>query len=347
MLNLVLKGLGFVVALGAILIAVKGQDRLADVSLLGYKLAEVERLEPETVFVGSSHTFRHVDVARFDSLRGGGASYNLGIQGVEGLEVHYLAERLLGHPHLKRLVIELRPISVLPENRNTRRVYYYHDLRRARLGARVAFAGDGSRRARWQAALDRYALTLAHYSLVGQGEGLLATPQHGWEPLPALDHRGFSALDSELDLLEQSRSSLPRDKQVELTKRVARTRRRHTRFLSPQGQDAFAERVAVLRRRDRVQPSPQDVIEADIWYDLYERAREQGVAIYFVEQVGEEGVEGLVHALGKRLPPGRLIVLNDPVHYPEIFAVDLWFDIGHLTEEGARWVTARLAEQIP
>ncbi len=350
MLKVSLKLLGFCVGLGMILFVVKSQDDLEDISLLGYKLAEIERLQPRTVFIGSSRTYRHVNTALFDSLKRGGNSYNLGVQGGRALELHYLAERLMMYPYIETLVLEVRAFepAVRSENRNTRRAYYHHDLRRARIGAKVALAANMPHAERWKAALERYVIALQNYSLIGQAEGLFSGPIHGWEPLPPLDEQGYSSFREEVQRAMSYASLLStQQERGGLKWRVAEVQRRHEAFLSAKGRREFAHNVMLLRARTEQQPTSQDAVSANIWLELFQRLEARGVTVYFVEQIGEVEAIGVSNVLAGRLPSGRFIVLNDPTRYPDMYAPEYWFDIGHLTSEGARWVTVQLADQIP
>ncbi len=349
-LRVTLKALAFAVLLGLALLAVKTQDGPANVSPVGYKLAALDRLQPETVFIGSSQTYRHVNAALFDSLRGG-TSYNLGLEGASALEVHYLAERLLEEaPYVQRLVVELRtvlPAELGAENRRTRRTYYHHDFRRARLGARAALASKRPLPERLRLAAERYAVALGRYALLGQGGDLFEGPVQPYAPLPPLDRQGYLALEDEAALAAHYRATLRPAKLAEVDERIARVRARHRAFGSERMQARFARGVARLSGRERVEPSRLDAFVADVWVALHRRAEARGVALYFVEQVGQPHTMGVARLLGERLPPGQLLVLNDPNRYPSLVASTFWFDKGHLSKRGAREVTGLLAELLP
>ncbi len=344
------KALVFVVALAAVLLGVQRQDRLQDIPFASYKLNQIERLEPDLVFLGTSRTHRHVDAPRFDRLRGSGPSYNFGIIGARALELHYLAERLIDLPYLDTLVVELRmptqPTGRRAENADSRRAYYHHDLRRARLGAAIALARPVPKWKRWHEALFRYKLALKHYSFVGQGERLFITPEQDFEPLLAAETQGFVALDGAARRLRQLAPAAEAER-AKLASLVEEASRRQRAFRAPASQKEFAARVAAIRARGTARPSPLDEVLADLWLGLYRRAAERGVALYFVEQVGELDMMGVMAALEERLPPGRVIILNDAERYPEIFDPAYWFDLGHLNADGAAWLTDRLAEQLP
>ncbi len=325
--GLALRASLFLLLVVLVLVAAKAQDTLRDIPALGYKLQDIQRLQPETVFIGTSHTYRHVNVARFDSLQGNGMSYNLGLQGAAALEIHYLAERMLGLPYVKRLVLELRTVlprvSELNENLRTRRTYYFHDLRRVRLASRATLAFDLPLNERLEIVRRRYELALYHYLLPGQGIALVSGKVYEPEPFSRLERRGFAALDD-----------------------LPGARGRAEAFQKPEAQAEFVRKVAFIRQREDT-PVRADSVVAAMWTDLYRRAEAQGVEVYFVEQVGERDVYGVTRILGDALPPGHVLLLNDPRRYPDLFDPERWFDFAHLDKQGARRVTDLLAAFLP
>ncbi len=349
-LRVLAKAVVMPLLLGAVLVVIQRFDSYRDIRKLGFKLDEVARLEPETVFLGSSQTYHHVDPALFDSLHGG-RSYNFGMPGAPGLESHFWAERFLERPYIRRLVIEIRPVAVLAEvveNRQNRRTYYYHDLRRAWIGMNVALASGLPWWTRWAAARTRAVGLLHHYTLIGQGERLFVGPSHGDEPLPSFDRQGHAALDGELARARQlraERTGAERAKAEALIRSLQR--RRKTRQI-PKERAVFERNMAELQRRAEAVPDAIQEASAEVWVELYQRAAARGVEVYFVEQPGGGGeTAGLSLLLGNALPPGRVIVLRDPLRYPQLLSEDYWFDIGHMSGKGARWETSVLAEQLP
>ncbi len=324
--RVVLKAVALPLLVGGVLLGIHRLDDHRDIEEVGYKGLEVQALGPETVFLGSSHTYRHIDPALFDSLRGGGTSYNFGLRGATALEFHYQAEELLRLPSIEQLVLELRVIAPAPDlaNRDNRRTYYYHDLRRLRLASESAFAYDRPLSRTVQVVLGRTGVAIDNYFLPGQGDELMEGRLYEPKPFSPLDRRGFSVLDHD----------------PEVTKR-------NEQFLTPRGQAVFARKVEMIRQRASAVPTRPDSVIAGIWLDLYRRAAAQGVEVVFVEHVGEQNVAGAAQLLSEMLPPEHLLVFNDPDRYPELFDVDVWFDRGHLNERGARLFTTMLADRLP
>ena len=366
-----LQSLAFALALGGVLLALKSQDTHADIGPYWRKLEDVRRQRPQTLFVGSSRTYRHVDPVLFDSLRGGvrrsgGHSYNFGLPGSRALETHYRVDRLVEMelPGLQRLVVEFGPVEVRPPPaaRNSRRVHHYHDARRAALGARVALAADLPRGERARAAGDRWRTWVRNTFLVGWGRALAnaayksrreAPPRpvgrEGFVPLPApgpVESPAPEAAAPEASGAAASGAGLReaggavRDRSVGLAERRAA-------YLRPEGRAEMARRVRAIRERGALAPTERDRVTAAAWLALADRARVRGVGVVFVEQPGTEGNGGVAALLREALGDGAVVSLNRPARHPALFAPEAWFDLGHLGAPGARRVTEILAREVP
>lgn len=330
---LLAKALLFPALLGALLLALKTQDRHADIGPYWRKLQDVRRLAPETVLLGSSRTYRHVDPVALDSLRADGATtYNFGLPGSRALETHYRADRLLamGLPGLERLVVELAPFDVAPAeaSRETRRVQHAHDWRRARIGAETALAAELPLRRRLVAAADRYRLWTRNTFLVGWGRALaasLAAERAAPDPY-TVGRRGFVGLG-------------------EISDEALRARR--AEFLSPRGRAEFEARTRATRSRGAAVPTRRDSVGARAWARLAERGARRGVEVVFVEQVGTENGAALARLVAGELGADRVLVLNDAARYPDLFEYEAWFDVAHLQGRIAERVTGILAERLP
>ena len=334
------KALAYPLILGAILLALKTQDHYADIGPYWRKLQDIRQVQPQTVFLGSSRTQRHVDPVRLDSIRDDGTvSYNFGIPGSRALETHFRADKLLEMeiPSVERLVLEFGPISVSvpPRVRGTRRSQHYHDFRRASLGARVALASERPLRRRVHAAADRWRYWTMNTFLVGWGRPWLnsvLTERAGDHRAKPIGRRGYTGLREE-------------DVEREDASEILRTRRAFA--LSPEGQAEIARRIEAIRNRASYVPTKRDSISAEAWITLAERANARGIEVLYIEQVGTEYSAGVTALVREALGHDAVIVLNDPVQYPEFFVPEAWFDEGHLKEEMAKRATDILAERLP
>jgi len=102
----------------------------------------------DTLFVGSSRTFRQVMPSAFDAAMADAGrptrSFNLALPGMRPPEDAYVAERALEGrtAPLRFLVVECNPVQlgIPPEDRETARAVYWHDAPRMRALWRRAFA---------------------------------------------------------------------------------------------------------------------------------------------------------------------------------------------------------------
>ena len=316
----------------------KSQDAYADITPYWSKLQDIRRVQPETVFLGSSRTFRHVDPVRLDSVQGSRSrSYNFGILGSRALETHFRADHLLTMDlPIRRMVLELGPIALrVPERtERTRRTHHYHDARRAALGSRVALASDEPWMERVRSIAARWRYWTMNTFLVGWGRAWANSvmTERDWRgDEETVGRRGYVPL----------RQGGPDQRSAE------ERRARRTRFLSPEGQAAFTRKRAALRDRSSVTPTERDRVTAEVWLGLAERARERGVEVVFVEQVGEGQSMGVTRLVREALGEEAVIVLNDPRRYPELFDRDAWFDGDHLGPGLAARATDLLAQELP
>lgn len=329
---LIIRSALFATLVGTALLVVKTLDRHADISPVFRKEQVVVADAPEVVFIGSSRTYRHVVTPLFDSLRAASGdpttSYNFGVPGSSGLEIHYRADWVLDHAPeaLRQMVVELRPVELqLPASlRRSRRAQYHHDLRRARLAAATAMAADTTREVRLIAARERWRVWLENTFLVGWGPAALSSGVSVLEgaDVRGANNQGYAPLDS-----ASSEGAAER--------RAA--------FLAPEAQAAFSGIVRDIR--DRETPSAADRVLADTWVDLVARAAARGVEVVFVEQVAETQASGVADALIEAGQP--VIVLNDPVRHPEWYDRTAWFDRAHAAEPLARELTRALADRLP
>lgn len=327
------RALAYPLLLGGILLALKSQDDFADIGPYWRKLQDVREVRPQTLFLGSSRTMRHVDPVRFDSLHGKETlSYNFGLAGSRSLETHFRADLLLEQdlPGLERLIVEFGPVDLrIPERAmHTRRIHHYHDARRAAIGSRVAMAANAPLQDRASLAGNRWKFWTMNTFLVGWGRALVngtlieAQAEKRQKPV---GRRGFIPLrDTGAPGLASRRAQL----------------------LSPTGQAELQRRIQLIQQRDAYRPTERDRVTAEAWIDLAARARARGVEMVFVEQVGTEAGAGVTALVREALGEEAVIVLNDPMLYPEFFEAEAWFDIGHLRENMAAGVTDVLAQRL-
>ncbi|MEL6614650.1 MAG: hypothetical protein AAFQ43_02870 [Bacteroidota bacterium] len=331
LLRSIVRSVVFVALVGAVLLGAKQLDTHADISPVVRKERALVAAEPEIVFVGSSRTYRHVVTPLFDSLRAASGvpttSYNFGVPGSSGLEIHYRVGWLLEYApaSVRQIVVEIRPILpvVHPALRRARRTAYFHDVERTRLAARVALATDTLSESPRAAAWDRVRIGAENHLNIGWGPSLLSSvAQRNAESRPDAD-QGYAPLDT-------------------LSARA--TRRRQETVLAPEARQAFLDRLESFSNR-QTEPTGGDRVAAESWAGLAERAEQKGIGLVFLESPGETEAAGLSAALASG--GETVLVLNDPERFPEWYRPDAWFDSAHFAEPTARKMTAVLAEELP
>ena len=169
--------------------------------LLSAKLRQYETIadQVDTVFIGNSRIYRHLDPVVYDRLRtersDPGLSFNLGVPDMRMLEVLYLAEWVFERSEgVELLIIEATadPLELPEWNRKAERTVAWHDekaMARIRRGVAQLDASDEERASVLAAHLEPFEGRL---SAVGRGLRLVDSEQ--WPGLPA-SQRGYQSLE--------------------------------------------------------------------------------------------------------------------------------------------------------
>lgn len=253
-------------------------------------------------------------------------SFNLGIPFLTIPEARVLLDRIrrADPARLKYVIIEPATAFVLyPENATTRRAVRLHDFETAWFSLRYVWLSDFSVFKRLGAT---YSIILAHgYNVTNAGllsDRLFPKPETPRDTTATEDQDGYRSLESE----EPIGGSV-----------------RRKRFLERRAW--FEERVARMKSND--DPGrPLHAHHEQVLLDLAAGLRSVGVeTIYLIPPAGWE--LGAAHQARVSRDAGRLGVkllhYNHPREHPEYFEPDLWFDISHLTREGAVRLTRRVA----
>ena len=322
-----LRGLAALGLLTACLLLLQRTDRHRDMGA-GQRLYEMEQVGDRLTFVavGSSRTKFHLMPDVLDSTMAALGvpvySFNYGLLGTPASEISYAVDQVLQAdlPQLRTIAVELQPLPLreLHWHPLSRKGAYHFDARRVGLGLRAAHVSDLSG-AEKRAAYGRFLrLGLRHYLVAGQGTNLLRS----WldrDPTFRLtqSERGFTPLSREAPASEEQMSRV------------------YSRYLALL--DSLSGQADVV-------PTAVDSVITDHFLDLEQRAADRGVALLFVIQPMTTGVDGVAHLLERH---GRKIVhLNDPSDYPELYNVSLWYDGSHLNSAGARALSQTAAREM-
>jgi hypothetical protein len=332
-----LAGLATIAAL-AVLCGLDGRIPESSADLLGEKLRQYAAVADrvDTVFLGSSRVYRHLDPATFDATfaeHGRQArSFNLGVPDMRMLETLHLAERLLRRaPAIERLIVEAEsdPLFVREENRATQRVRRWHDFGTLRRALPAILDAGASPPETTIAVLDRLELFAWRASLVGRGldgiDALLDRPARWIEP----EQRGFLSLDA--------------DRRAPRTERDREGLERRWRELHEAEPD-WRRTVARLRRTSPA-GEPTDPFELRLFAELEALAARHGVELVFVDSPRPERRPNLAHAAEIGIV-GRLVRFDDPDRYPDFYALEGRYDRHHLDEEAAKRMTRLLALEL-
>jgi hypothetical protein len=320
----------------------------------------------DTVFVGSSHVLRAFVPETFDrELSAAGLeahSYNFGVQAVHLLEARWLLERILeaSDGHLRRVFFEYQWLTpqIDPANAFLPRTVYWHDWETTSLAVERALHWDrelapglgyvevdpgshsifsvmdrclpsGARAARGH---------LGHFAservFLGRGEdaakGLLGRGRARTARYAVRD--GYVAL-------EQDAAGLGAEPRSYL--------RRRERFLEQR--ERYLAEVAALEREpvvfgdgEWVDGALARVDDLELLRAIAHAVEERGIEFALVIMPSQSANRPFEERLERELG-AAVLRYNLPERYPELYAPENRFDSGHLSAEGARLFSARLA----
>ena len=297
------------------------------------KLAHLARSDTpyDTLFIGSSRTFRGFVPGVFDALTAAAGrpthSFNLGLPGHRAPEALRLVERVarIRPDGWRTIFVDPEGFEVLLDERNhlSRAVIDWHDLATTRLvtGYMRENPGDGPRGNAMRAAAWRHVTSCA-YNLAGVGRGLaLADRALGIEPDP---DEVAETLGPSLDGYSPRKRQQSRDfKQLH---------------------QEFEDRVEDLaRQEDELEPGPPARQPEEVFTRIQERIEALGARPVFVAQSGLYLNADLL--LAARAGSVRTLLRFDQRELaPELYELEARFDSNHLNATGAERFTRALAE---
>jgi len=329
---------------------------------------EVHANRFDTVFVGSSHVYRGFVPGEFDRLLGieglSAKSLNYGVQLPDLLESRFLIREILEKsPGLKRLFFEYQSLApqIDPANAFQPRSVYWHDQGSTGLAVERAVywgseLGDGLRYVEDSSAAhsifglcDRLIpdplrisnLHIQHYLsdvlFVGRskdvGRGLLGR-RHGQTARFEADAGYISLEEENRRLSERGQPDNPYQRRIEL----------------------FAESLANYRRTVERLKSESRVVGDEEWMNAeMTRVHDLELIARIAREVQDAGVEFVLVIMPQQSADRDLeeelaqvvgvpvLRYNLPERHPDLYAPEMRFDSGHLSEEGALRFTRTLA----
>jgi hypothetical protein len=310
-------------------------------SEIAEKLAHLERWGEryDTLFIGSSRTRFQIDPEAFDRalarLGFPSRSFNLGVNGLRGLELeHVLREVLrLPLPRLRFALVDPGPLraDVEEENAASARVVAWHTPLATWRALRLTWAVEAPLAEKARLARRHLAAGAWHLANLGRGAALLdrlrAAGRGARAPAAPEDWSGYEPLDRRLDP-RHARHAEARAKRRDFEAREA----------------AWREEVRALGRpRPRPALAPEQRAHVA---RLVRALRERGVVpILFVAPTRAPTQEFLLAAEREGIAPA-VLYYSDPAAFPALYAVESHFDADHLNERGAQELTALLARDF-
>lgn len=274
----------------------------------------------DVLFFGSSHSFRNINPAVFDSLTGL-RSFNLSLPGTQPPELYMIVEDLIAQKNdnePQTFIIELIDLhqAIVKKDLSVRRNYwmtadnYYFGLRNS--------AEKGAIRT-----MLRYTEGFIQaQTKFGLGKQQYESMKKERDPRFALG----SELNGHLSFPEQLKAGIKTRSIIE----------RRKRFLEDDSQ--------LHKRKERViwemrhPPHSRHQTHLEKINGLIKDAALKNINLVFMRGPIQEHVWGLLNAI----PEGHKVDLGNPLTHPELYKSEYHFDHGHLSAEGAKLYTRLL-----
>ena len=287
-----------------------------------------------TVLIGSSKTYRHIDPLLFDSLTTYETStYNLANSGLFPYRTYEVLDRVLEDNHsLEKVVLELSPIGINGANYNKKSVLYATNPER--IINTLSMAGESrlSLLKRAQYILD-YSKTFI-YKYLGFGIRYQFEVASGVHPNPSHDVK--------LDAVIASRNGyLSLDDEVSLRGNKS-VQKRHAEFVSNPiivGGNLKTKAPDASRAMDKY---------TDFLVDYVALLEGKGITVlfYISPRWSHHNAQYLYDQKERLSKYASVIDLSSPEEYPVFYSTEYSHDRSHLNRAGARLVTAEVARQF-
>ena len=307
--------------------------------LLGQRLDQLRPSvgEIQTLFLGSSRIYRHLDPSVFDAAFAEHGldmhSFNVGVPGMRTLEalntLRWVFDR---HPdRLRWLVVDVedRPLFIGDDNLLSERVMRWHRLRDLPVILAAVSATDEPGSQRILTATAHLQAAAFRAGRVGRGlRGMDALVDPTPSEVPAIN-RGYLSLEEEL------RIAPTREARAEVEERWRQLHDRPQRY----------RRLLAQLARSSPDGELTDALELELLRSLQAEADDRGVEVLFVIDARVNRRPTLVHAFESGVIE-RLLRFDDPSAFPELYDPANRFDIHHLDRDHAREYTRRIAARL-
>lgn len=295
------------------------------------RIIEESKQDYSTVFIGSSHTWRHINPSVFDSIvsssRKSINSYNLGVHGMGNPENYYLVENLISNNKhdVKNIFITFEPVK-------TALNFLFYPRYTYCLDAPIMsylYSTVNSENYPLKTKLVRWAVPTLNYfyKIIG---------------LQSFRYTFFnSTTDDQEKYVEYFN-----DGYISLTE---------LSYYDPtqlKRKGTLADTSFLLRNIDQANKAIEFDSETkytnyphiDKINQLIELSKEKGVELYFIIKPNDKNSIEWFKFLDN-LKTNNLILLSDPNLYPELYQSEYFFDNEHYNEKGAHIFTTYLAQE--
>lgn len=296
------------------------------------KMASFKQRKNEfnTLFIGSSRVYRGIDPSIFDSLTlQKTKSFNLGIRGMNGLEVFEFYNNFLHHdisPSLKYVIMELQDIPIIADrNLHTIRSQYYLNYQNYMFAIKYFYADESLNKRKRVRIIKNYTIAysekLFKIGLLKPMLIFLFMPDAINEKWLGKSYDGFYPLEEALGHDNRRWKSIRKNPRL-LESRLKRTKQLYQQQLLAEPNKIYLQKL-------------QNVIE---------QSQQHNIHIIFLIFPLSSG-STLLPVVNK-INSYHKIDLANPFENAEFYTIDYCFDKGHLNDKGAKLFTERLAEKF-
>ena len=326
-----------------------------------FEFFEKHRDEYDTVFIGPSSVYRHVEPHTFDTVLAEHGvpctSFNFGVNAITSLETLYTLDRILQlqPARLKRVFIELRGhgLEVWGRNARTQRFLSWHDA--AITWRAINMLVESEAQLDWKLRnLHKHARAFSfRFTNLGHLRQILADHVGGTQASRSqlqADRRQLlrteigEAGNGFVSLTEAERTDSERRENLAARRRYWLAWRHR---ILKQVEDHWKPKRPLLsvsgtRRRDqRLTAGEKDLISAIV--SLVER---HGCEAIFFNSPDVLQREYALHAANREGLLPTFLNLDDKERYPHLFTENMWFDHSHLNDRGAQHYSEALAHRF-
>ena len=292
-----------------------------------------------TLIIGTSKTYRHVNPIQFDSITGT-RSYNLAYAGLYPFRLYDALNHIMEFKKsdsLKNVIIEVAAMDLIQDNYNIDAYMYSLDLKKYGTAISTLSNGDFSSKVRAKGLL--YYNRLLVYKYTGFGIIKYINNCLGMDEPPDLN---TPALQKYKKVAEKDRGFISLDMQFKLLgDRDDATR---AKFLK-HGPAMTKHMVNIYPKQSK--EAQNDAFTKYIIASAH-NLQKKGIHVYFL--VPPRNISDMAYLLNQRnvlIKNGFTVFdLSDPEKYPEFYKVENSYDIAHMNAHGASLYTQTFADMI-